>query len=41
MKGKVIDMMRSTAIGIGLSHGYLLPLSGVVFDIGYGGHFQP
>ena len=39
MKEKVIDMMRSTAIGIGLSM-VIFCLSGVVFDIGYGGHFS-
>ena len=39
MKEKVIDMLRSTAIGIGLSMA-IFCLSGVVFDIGYDGHFS-
>lgn len=39
MKEKVIDMLRSTAIGIGLAMA-IFCLSGVGFDIAYGGHFS-
>lgn len=39
MKEKVIDMLRSTAIGIGLAMA-IFCLAGVAFDIGYGGHFS-
>ena len=39
MKEKVKDMLRSTAIGIGLAMA-IFCLSGVGFDIAYGGHFS-
>lgn len=39
MKEKVRDMLRSAAIGIGLSMA-IFCLAGLVFDIEYGGHFS-
>lgn len=39
MKEKVRDLLRSTVIGIGMSMA-IFCLAGVVFDIGYGGHFS-